>query len=171
MTSRDFWRCPAAQMRMASPSVAIPAPARTVALVGLASQNANTPNRNPKVTRQRDSRNAVSDMVGACRRDDARLPRAFRRRVCPPDTSAPACNGAGDDTHRPRRAETVTSSGNQGPFLDGRVGPKMPTTGVPTAAATCAGPVSPGHDEFGPADRATRSLIDAGGATIAAPEE
>ena len=51
---------------MASPSVAIPAPARTVALVGLASQNANTPNRNPKVTRQRASREAVSDMVGAC---------------------------------------------------------------------------------------------------------
>src|SRR4030095_10978956 len=53
-------------MRMASPSVAIPAPARTVNLVGLASQNANTPNRNPKVNRQRPRRKAWADRVGAC---------------------------------------------------------------------------------------------------------
>src|SRR5262245_8551199 len=52
-------------MRMASPSVAIPAPTRTVALVGLASQNANTPNRKPRVTRQRANSDAASDMVGA----------------------------------------------------------------------------------------------------------
>ena len=91
------------------------------------------------------------------RRDDARLPRALRRRVCPPDTSAPACNGAGDDTAQTSARETVTSSGNQGPFLDGRVGPKMPTTGVPTAAAMCAGPVSPDTMSLAPRDRATRS--------------
>src|SRR5262245_12118313 len=51
---------------MASPSVAITAPARTVAFVGLASQKANAPNRNPNVTRHRARRDAVSDMVGAC---------------------------------------------------------------------------------------------------------
>src|SRR5690348_13225973 len=56
VTSRDLFRCPAAQMRRSSPGSAISAPATSVAPVGCASQITTMANRNPSGTRARASR-------------------------------------------------------------------------------------------------------------------
>src|SRR5712691_9919622 len=45
----------------------------------------------------------------------------------------------------------------------------IPTIGVPTAAATCVGPVSPETINAAPRASATKSAIDVRGESIAAP--
>src|SRR5262245_31373067 len=47
----------------------------------------------------------------------------------------------------------------------------MPTIGVPTAPAMCAGPVSPVTKSDAPRARAAMSAIDVGGSGVAAPDE
>src|SRR5207249_10479357 len=55
VTSRDLFRCPAAQMRMPSPIAAIPKPIASDRAVGCASARTSAPNTNPSVTRRRAS--------------------------------------------------------------------------------------------------------------------
>ena len=55
--------------------------------------------------------------------------------------------------------DRARSSGDHGPLRCGTVGPKMPTIGVPTAAAMCIGPVSPDTISARRAASATRSAI------------
>ena len=61
------------------------------------------------------------------------------------------------------------SAGAHGPFRSALVGPKSPTTGVPTAAARCSGPVSPEIITRAPLAIPNTSLLVVGGATSAAP--
>ena len=63
------------------------------------------------------------------------------------------------------------SLGDQGPLRCGRVGPNRLTIGVPTAAATCVGPVSPDTISDAPRASATRSAIVVGGVSAAAPSD
>src|SRR5260221_2834274 len=66
VTSRALFKCPAAQIRSASPHAAIDTPMASDAGVGRASTSTRTPNRKPDATRTRASR--------AARRPLARMP-------------------------------------------------------------------------------------------------
>ena len=58
-----------------------------------------------------------------------------------------------------------------GRCADGSVGPKMPTTGVPTAAAMCIGPVSPEIMSAAAFVSDTRSATVVAGDTAAVPSD
>src|SRR5678815_1079257 len=66
---------------------------------------------------------------------------------------------------------TTQSAVDQGPLRSARVGPNSATSGVPTAAAMCSGPVSPEIRMRAGLAIANRSAIDVAGAGSAAPSE
>ena len=71
MTSRDLFKCPAAQMRIASPTAATAAPTTSAPGVGWARQNTTAPKTKPRDTRSRArSGTTDSDMAG-CDREAA----------------------------------------------------------------------------------------------------
>ena len=178
VTSRPFSRCPAAQIRSASPIAPIdradrqrlaasawPATARSAP-----SSEAERHARAARATRRR------SDMPPQARRDacsrrctaahtsgDRDLVEAPRRLVAAPLVVAAArCRTA----TRPRRPA------HHGPLRSGSVGPKRLTIGVPTAAAMCSGPVSP--DTTSAAARASATQVGdrrSRGASTAAPAD
>ena len=164
VTSRPFSRCPAAQIRSASPDARrSAAPIASDCARRRASQSADDAERRSRAARA--SRASAAREISHARIVDARQPplrsaahdlgdadvvQAPRRLVAPAIVVAVA---------RVVRATPPTSSGDHGPLRAGSVGPKRPTIGVPTAAAMCIGPVSPDTISARARASATRSAI------------
>src|SRR5690242_13169210 len=71
VTSRDLFRCPAAQIRSASPAAATTVPDSSVRPVGRANQRTASAKTNPSGTRSRARRRTKSGTTTFCRRKTA----------------------------------------------------------------------------------------------------
>ena len=146
------------------------AAATASARVGCASTSTATPNTNPSVTRRRARARASAPSSAPCSAGAA----ARRSRCGPPHhlvdgdvVEAPRRALALPlvMTHALRRTATPDVAPAHGPLRCGKVGPKRPTSGVPTAAARCSGPVSPDTISARLATSATSSASVVGGAS------